>query len=226
VAEVGWEPRPGEGHLDVLLRGTVLGLAGAFGHPEVVVEAQRRFAGYVADPASLRPDLRVVVVGIAGQEGDRATYDTLWELARRSELQEEKLRLLRSLGRFRAPELLRLTLERSLGPEVRSQDSISVIGAVAGNRRGRGLAWDFVREHWAELDRRYGRGGFAITSLVAFTGGFNTAERAAEVEAFFAAHPVPSAERAVQQALERIRLNVAWLERNDAAVAAWLDRRR
>ena len=224
--EVGWEPQANEGHLGALRRSIVLGLAGAFRNPEVVAEAKARFQRYLADPSSLRPDLRAVVIGIAGQEGDRATYDRLWDLAVKAELQEEKLRFLRALGRFDAPDLLQLTLERALSEHIRSQDSVSVIGAVAGNRQGRDLAWDFVRENWAELDRRYGRGGYAITSLVAFTSGFTTSQRACEVAAFFRDHPVPSAQRAVQQALERIALNVAWLERNREPLGAWFDRRR
>ena len=226
VQEVGWEPQTNEGHLGVLRRSIVLGLAGAFGHPEVVAGARQRFQGYQADPASLRPDLRAVVIGLAGQEGDRATYDALWDMAVKAELQEEKLRFLRALGRFRQRGLLRLTLARALSEDVRSQDSVAVIGSVAGNRRGLDLAWDFVRANWAELDRRYGRGGYAITSLVAFTGGFTSHQRAEEVAEFFRTHPAPSAQRAVQQALERIALNVAWLERNRDLLGAWFDRRR
>ena len=57
--------------------------------------------------------------------------------------------------------------------------------------------------------------------LVSITGGFTTPERAQEVEAFFQAHPAPSAARTIQQSLERIRLNVRWLERNRQELARW-----
>ena len=98
---------------------------------------------------------------------------------------------------------------------------MSLIGAVATNRKGRDLTWQFVKDNWAELDRRYGRGGFSITSIVSVGGGFTTLERAAEVEEFFQTHPAPSAERTVQQTLERIRLNARWLELNRAGLADW-----
>jgi len=161
------------------------------------------------------------VIGTVGQEGDAATYDMLWQHYLRAELQEEKLRFLRALTRFKQPELLRETLARTLGPDVRIQDSVTIIGGVAANRIGRPLAWAFVKEKWDEIDRRYGSGGFGIMSLVGLTGGFTSLARAADVEAFFAAHPAPSATRTIQQSLERIRLNAAWIDRNRAPLEAW-----
>ncbi|MSQ10229.1 MAG: M1 family peptidase [Dehalococcoidia bacterium] len=221
LAKVGWDAKPGEGHLDSLLRSTVLGMSTGYGVPEAIAEAKRRFEAYVKDPASLHPDLRGVVVGTVGQEGDEDTYDRLWDHYKRAELAEEKLRFLRSLTRFKQPELLQRTLETALGPDVRLQDSVMVIGGVAGNRIGRPLAWKFVQDNWDEIDRRYGSGGFGIMSLVGMTGGFTTLDRAAEVEGFFAEHPAPSAARTVQQSLERIRLSAAWLDKNRAPLAEW-----
>jgi len=52
-----------------------------------------------------------------------------------------------------------------------------------------------------------------------------TKEQCAEVEEFFKTHPAPSAARAIQQALERIRLNAKWLERNRQDLAAWFSAR-
>jgi puromycin-sensitive aminopeptidase len=44
------------------------------------------------------------------------------------------------------------------------------------------------------------------------------------VEAFFRENPMPGTERSVAQALETVRLNVAWLERDRAAVQEFLCR--
>jgi puromycin-sensitive aminopeptidase len=225
VRQVGWDARPGEGHRDSLLRSTVLGQSGAYVNPEVLAEAQARFARFLDAPASLHPDLRGVVFSLSAQEGDRATYDTLWDLERRVELQEERMRLLGALTRFRQKELLQETLERSLSPEVRSQDTVLVVVSVASNRHGKELAWEFVKANWEEFDRRYGRGGFAIMRLVGIAGAFTTEERAQDVEEFFKEHPTPSAQRTIQQSLERIRLNVRWLERNRQGLAEWLAER-
>ena len=226
VRRVAWDAQPGEGHLDALRRSTVLGQSGAYGNPDVLREAQNRFAHYLERPAALHPDLRGVVFGLAAQQGDRTTYDQLWELYRQATLQEEKNRFLGALSRFQQRDLLQETLDRGLSSDVRSQDTVSVVGAVAGNRHGRDLAWDFVKTNWDEFDRRYGRGGFAIMNLVSITGGFTKIERAQEVEEFFQSHPAPSAARTIQQSLERIRLSVKWLEQNRQGLQDWFAAQR
>ncbi|MCH7483103.1 MAG: M1 family metallopeptidase [Chloroflexi bacterium] len=222
---VGWDAAPGEEHLDALRRSTVLGQFGGYGDPATLAEARKRFEAYLGDPASLHPDLRGVVVGLVAQEGGRETYDTLWRLEKEAQLHEEKMRLLGALTRFRDPALLGDLLRRSLGDEVRSQDAMGIIVQTAGNRHGRDLAWAFVQDNWDEIDRRYGKGGFAIMRLVGITGGFTTLERHDEVQAFFEAHPAPSAARTIQQSLERIRLNAAWLDQNRTVVGDWLSSR-
>ncbi len=217
----GWEARPGEGHLDSLTRSTVLSQAGVYGDPDVIAQARELFEAYQVNPANVRPDLRGVVFSLVAQSGDRAVYDRMWDLERAAELHEEKIRFLISMARFQQEELLRETLDRSLTDDVRLQDTIFVVSAVAANNRGRSLAWEFLKEQWDEFDRRYGGGGFGLMRLVAITNAFSTNQQRNDVEAFFEAHPTPAAERTIRQALERIALNVAWLDRNRDELALY-----
>ena len=220
---IGWEAQPGEGHLDAILRSTVLSQAGSYGDQEILDQARERFQLYVKDQASVRPDIRGVMLSLTGQKGDRAIYDQLWKLEKDSDLQEEKIRLLMALTRFSDQELLGETLERSLTADVRLQDTISVVSGVASNPSGRDLAWQFVKDKWPEFDQRYGSGGFGLMRLVSVCGNFTTQESLNDVETFFAQHPTPAAERTIRQALERIRLNIKWLEQNRDKLTAWLD---
>ncbi|MFQ6028558.1 MAG: M1 family metallopeptidase [Dehalococcoidia bacterium] len=218
---IGWEARSGEGHLDALLRSTVLGQVGSYGDPEFLGQASQRFARYLNDPSSLHPDLRGIVYSLAAQAGDRNTYNQLWDLEQAADLQEEKIRLLLSLARFSQPELLQETLQRSLSDDVRSQDTITLVASVAANLKGRDLAWQFVKDQWAEFDRRYGGGGFGLMRLVSICSNFTTEAKQQDVESFFQEHPVPAAERTIRQSLERVRLNIKWLEKNRQELAAW-----
>ena len=217
---IGWEARDGEGHLDALLRSTVLSQAGGYGDPEFLSQARERFDTYLKDGSTLHPDLRGLVFSLAAQGGDDTTYDALWELEKKADLQEEKIRLLLALARFSQPELLQETLRRAISDDVRSQDTISVITSVASNLRGRHLAWQFVKDNWDEFDRRYGDGGFGLMRLVSICSNFVDADKLAEVETFFQEHPAPAAERTIRQALERVRLNVRWLELNRSVLAS------
>ena len=217
----GWEPRPGEGHLDVLLRSTVLTELGNYGDQATLDEAASRFARYAEDETSVPADLRNVVFSLAAKPGERSTYDTMWELQRRSTLEEEKVRLLRALAHFEQRDLLGDLLRRSLTEEVRLQNTVTVLTAVASNHRGRDLAWEFLKSNWAEYNRRFGDGGFALMNLVSITSRFTTQERLHDVQQFFKAHPTPAAERTIRQSLERIRLNIAWLDQNREPLADW-----
>ena len=167
--------------------------------------------------------MRGLVYSLVAQSGDRKTYDALWTLERDSELQEEKIRLLISLARFSDVDLLKDLLARSLTDDVRSQDTITLVSAVAANIRGRDIAWEFVKDNWTEFDKRYGGGGFGLMRLVAITGSFTSEEKATEREDFFKEHPTPAAERTIRQSLERIRINTAWLGKNKDELSKWFN---
>ena len=219
--KIGWEPKPGEGHLDALLRSTVLSQAGSYHDPGVTAQASERFQKYLQDRETLAPDLRGVVFALAAQSGGKDVYDQIWGLEGETDLAEEKIRLLMSLTRFQRPELLNSTLADSLSAKVRSQDCVTLVAGVAANPKGRDLAWEFVKDNWAEFDRRYGGGGFGLMRLVSICSHFNSQEKADEVDSFFAEHPAPAAERTIRQALERVRLNIKWLEQNRQELTDW-----
>ncbi len=217
----GWTPRPDDGHLDSLLRSTVLGQSGSYNDSETLAQASSLFQRYLSDADAVHPDLRGVVFSLAAQAGDRSTYDQLWGLEERTSLQEEKIRLLLATCRFQDERLLNDTLEASLSSRVRSQDTIFVVAGVAANPKGRQPAWEFLKSNWAEFDRRYGGGGFGLMRLVSIVNSFTTEEQRADVEKFFTDNPAPAAERTIRQAMERMNLNIRWLELNRPALNSW-----
>ena len=221
-ARVGWSAREGEGHLDALLRTTVLGALGGYGDEDTLRQATELFTRYQEDSPDVNPDLRQVVLSLTAKRGDRATYDEMWELYGKSELEEEKVRFLAALSGFELTELLDETLDRSMSDEVRVHDTIRVVAGVSMNRYGKDRAWEFLKSHWTEFDRRYGEGGFGLMQLVSVAGRFTTQEKLDDVDGFFKEHPTPAADRTIRQALERIRLNIAWLDKNRDGLAEWL----
>uniref|UniRef100_A0A8C2YX96 Aminopeptidase n=1 Tax=Cyclopterus lumpus TaxID=8103 RepID=A0A8C2YX96_CYCLU len=225
--ELGWDCKPGEGHLDALLRSLVLGKLGKAGHKPTLEEARRRFRDHVEGKPVLPADLRSPVYLTVLKHGDSATLDTMLKLHKQADMQEEKNRIERVLGAISAPDLIQKVLSFALSEEVRPQDTVSVIGGVAGSsKQGRKAAWKFVKDNWEELYNRY-QGGFLISRLIKLTvDGFAVDKMAAEVKSFFESHPAPSAERTVQQCCENINLNVAWLKRDADDISQYLLQRR
>lgn len=67
------------------------------------------------------------------------------------------------------------------------------------------------------------QGGFLLSRLVkSTTENFASESSAQEIEQFFLTHSSPGTERSVQQALETVRLNAAWLRRDLAATTHYL----
>ena len=220
---IGWDQPENEPHVRTLLRAVALSAAGGFGDEGVLSEAAERFGRFLEDESSLRPDLRAVVYNLTAEQGNEETFETMRRLESEFDLQEEKVRMQMALTRFSDSSLLQRALGMSVDQDqIRVQDAPRILMGVGGNIRGLDLTWQFMKDNWAELERRYAGGGFAIMRLVSITGGFTTAEAAQDVQSFFEEHPTPSATRAIQQSLERINLNRLWLERNREELADWL----
>lgn len=222
MKRIGWEPTDGEGHLTRMLRSLVVGRLGRAGDEAVIKEARERFAKHCDGSQVLPADLRSAIYGIVLKHGGEAEYEAMLKLLHASDHQEEKVRVLRSLGLTSDPALMKRTLDFSLSNDVRSQDTVGVIVGLTGSVEGRKLAWKFVQDQWDELHRRF-PGLFLLSRLVAATTeNFVTEEMAVEVENFFRTHPAPAAERTIQQSLENIRLNCQQLEKNAEGVRSFL----
>ena len=222
VSKTGWEADENETHLKSLLRSIVIGQYGAYGDQGTIDFAVQSFKEHAAATKIVRPDIRGVVFGLAAQESNPDTYDELWNLYKKADLNEEKVRILSALTRVRDPQLINDLLNRTMGDEVRSQDAPGVIIQLANHAHGLEIAWDFLKANWKEFDRRYGKGGFAIMRLVSIGSNFSSSDKEDEVREFFQVNPAPSAARTIEQTLESIRLNTAWIDANQSSVEKWL----
>ncbi|XP_053994553.1 puromycin-sensitive aminopeptidase isoform X1 [Hylaeus volcanicus] len=220
--KLGWIPNKLESHCDNLLRSLVLGRMGALNDTYTIEQAKTRFDLYVTKKQHLNADLRSPVYRTVLSNGDADTYQTMLELYSKADLHEEKDRILRALGAIKDETLLAEVLEFAMSDEVRAQDAVYAIMSVSMTYKGRIMAWDFFKRNWETLRDRYG-GGFLMSRLVkVITENFVTEEQAKDVEEFFKDHPTPGTERTVQQSVESIRLNVAWLARDIESIKEYL----
>jgi puromycin-sensitive aminopeptidase len=133
---------------------------------------------------------------------------------------EQYYRVFNALASFRAPELADRTLAFALSSEVRSQDAPTLLAQLL-NSSAQDKTWTTLSSQWDGIEKRLGSFQ-SLPYVVNALGGFCTAERATEIRAFFAAHPVPAAARGLAQALERIDSCVALDKRQSAPFSAWL----
>jgi puromycin-sensitive aminopeptidase len=222
---VGWERAPGEGERTGTLRSTLIAALGTIGGDfEVRERSARLHADFLADQAPLDPELAGAVVSVVASTGGEAEYDAFLERFRNPRTPQEELRYLYALASFEEAELVARTLELSRS-EVRTQNAPFLIQVLLGNRVGGPQTWAFVKERWEELlarlpDNTIPRMVEGVSAL------WRPSELAADVHAFFAAHPLRSGQRTLQQTLERLDVNQAFSAREAPGLGAVLDRAR
>jgi aminopeptidase N len=204
-------------------RATLLELVGVTGNdPEVQKRSRELATQYLKDSRSLPATLAPTVLDVAALDGDRALYDQyIAKLGALAAQPEEYYRFFNALSWFKDPALSKRTLEYALSPAVRTQDTGTLIGSMMVKPWSQDLTWEFVKTNWQTIVKSLGEFQ-GIPSIVESTGSFCSADRAAEVRAFFEKNPIPSSQRAMQQSIERIENCVALKERQSKPLAAWI----
>jgi len=221
LARLGWTPAPGEDDPTRLRRAALLRLLGGIAEaPAVLAEARARLDPYLEDRGTLDPNLADPVVGLAARVGDEALYDRYRALVAEARTPQERRRFLLGLAAFRTPATIRRTLDSTLSPDIPTQDVAFLLMRLLGNPAGRAEAWKFLTRRWAALRRRIPP--LMISRLVEALPSLREPRAASEVRAFFAAHPVPEAARALKQSLEVFRLNAELRRRTGPELARWL----
>lgn len=220
--KIGWRLKIAEKHTDVLLRSMVLQKMGSFGDVDTILRAGRLFRKSLEDGIKIDPDLRSVVYNLVAENGSIDQFNILVRMYKQEDHQQEKDRIGRSLGCFKAQEILQKTLEFSISEHVRFQNTLGIIASVWRSPEGRYLAWKFVKKQWKLLKDRYA-GGHYFARVFQPAGEFTKKEDALDLEAFVKKNPTPEAKRTIAQALEQIYSNAEWLKRDGKKIASFLD---
>jgi aminopeptidase N len=219
--EVGWEPKPGDTDEQKDLRSRLFSALGYDARdPKAMAEAREIADKTLADPASVDREMAFGALPVAALNGDSSFYDKLIAAMKDTKSPEEYYLYFSTLSHFRDPKLLERTLEYAVSPEVRSQDALQLITGVLRNPAGQQLAWDFIRQHWSEVEKA--GGPFASAEVVGATGVFCDAELRDQVTEFFSAHKVAAAERTYKQSIERISNCIDLKSEQGSQLASWL----
>jgi aminopeptidase N len=221
MKEVGYEPKPGESDEQRTLRSRLFGSLGFDGRDPETLEQARKIADKALDnPSSVDLEMAGSAFGLAALNGDVAFYDRVMAALKNPKSPEEYYMFLYTLPAFGDQKLLQRTLEFAISPDVRSQDSLGLVTNVMRNPAGQQLAWDFVRQHWPEIEKA--GGPFASADVVGATSVFCDAGSRDQVTEFFSAHKVAAAERTYKQSIERINNCVDLKSQQEPQLASWL----
>ena len=220
---LGWPGDRGDTDERHSRRAQLIALLGLTGESAAVQQRARELARqYMADPSALPGTLAGSVLRMAALGGDAALYDAyLAQLKTLSAQPDDYYRFFDALTWFRDPELTRRTLAFAMSPDVRTQDTGTLLAGLIVRPWSRDAAWSFVRTQWPTLTQKLGTFQ-GIPGIIGATGAFCSPAAAVEVRQFFEKNPVPSSERTLRQAVERIDNCAALAARQSPLMAPWL----
>jgi len=216
---MGWDKKIGEDSSHTFLRNLALSSAAFYGDKEII-----KYAHALWKKGNIPADLRSVVYGIVARGGGNTEWKKFETMYKNAKLDEERDRVGRALGGFKDKTLLAKTLTYAMSKNVRMQDAPFMIGTVWQNPNGRDLAWKFVQHNWDTISKRYGEGGHFLGRILAPLGGHIKTKDAKDIEKFFKNHDAPGATRTLEQSLEKIHSNVAWLKADKSKIKKWLEK--
>lgn len=216
--KVGWDKKAGESHSQTLLRPIVLFALGKYGDRKTITRAKSLF---VKPLNRLDPDLRGVIYNLIAENGGIREYARLRKMYKDTPMQEEKDRILRALCSFTDKKLLSKTLDFAFSEDVRVQDKFKAVSFVWANPYGRNLAWEFVKKHWEEIEKKFS-GGHLYSRFIQPSAFFVNEKDALDIEKFFKKNPHEGLDRTIAQVTEQIRTNSAWLTRDRKNIGAFL----
>ena len=203
------------------MRASLFGLLGYYGKdPKVLADAHEITEKYLSDPASVDATMGQTALSIAARNGDAALFDQLQKVAETStnpEFQEGALRL---LAQFEDPALVERSLNYAASDKVRSQDALIQFAIALQVDATRPAAWAYVKGHWDTIQK-------LLTpelgnALVGSSGAFCSAADRDDVQAFYAAHRVPDAERALKHAVESINGCIEMRQLQEPNLEKWM----
>jgi aminopeptidase N len=215
--QLGWENREGDSATTRQLRASLIGILSALGDEEVLAEARRRFDAFAADPASLPPELRRTVLGIAARNADAATWDKLHALAKAEKSSMVRDQYYGLLARAKDKALAQRALEMALTDEPGATNSAGMIAAVGYEHPA--MAFDFAVAHRAQVDTLVDS-----TSRASFypglAGSATDLAMVAKVKAYADQYIAPTSRRDAETVMTgietRVRLRAARLPQLDA----------
>jgi puromycin-sensitive aminopeptidase len=174
------------------------------------------------DPGSADPLFAGAALAIAAIDGDDALFNSIVAKLKGTTDQILRGRYMRALQHFEKPELVEKAMELGVSGAIRNQDAPMYLDGFLRNPATRPQAWAFVRKRWNEISKDFNASLFGGSALVAGAGQFCDADAASDVNAFFKVHPVPAAERALRQSLERINSCADLKKMQSPNLQSWL----
>ncbi|XP_008053236.1 endoplasmic reticulum aminopeptidase 2 [Carlito syrichta] len=210
---------------DRMLRSALLKLACDLNHDPCIRKAAELFSQWIESNGKLNipTDVLKIVYSVGAQT--IAGWNYLLEQYELSMSGAEKYKILYGLSTSKHQEKLVKLIELGMeGKVIKTQDLAALLQAIARNPKGQQLVWNFVRENWTHLLKKFGLGSIAMRTIISgTTSHFSSKDELQEVKLFFEYLKSQGLHLDIFQiVLETIAKNIKWLEKNLSSLRTWL----
>ena len=218
---LGWEPKEGQPPTAGNLRADLINTLGDLNDPEIITGCRERFEKYLANPASLVPDLRPPVLAVVGRYADEKIWTKLHELGLKTTSIEEKQNYYNALAEAIDPKLVKKTLPIALTDELPTSRAIFLVAGVARDSDHPDIAWEFAKANMKALLAKTDAVGVNRFAPSLFTF-FPDDLRADELKSY-AKDNLPSASAPeVAKAVDEIQFRAEFKKRLATQLRAWV----
>ena len=225
--ELGWTPKPGESDDDKLLRPRLVGVVATLGGDQELAKEARALADkWLADHASVNPNLRTTVLTTAAYWGDKALFDRLVAELKKTSDRQERGSIIAALGAFRDPTAIKTGMEAVLDHQIPFIEGARLLFGGMEYPATRNMAFDFMKAHFDQISKmRATGGGSDMGAQFPRVGAlFCDAQSRDGLKSFFEPKTAEftGAPRVLAQVIERVDACIADKAKQEGSVATFL----
>lgn len=222
-AVLGWDDQPGDDPNTKQLRHTMLALMIGGEDKATVAEAVARYKK-AAKPAKLPAEIRNTILGASVRFGDPSVVPDLLAAYPKAS-PDVQLDVTSALTSTRKSAEAKLIISKMLGPEglARPQDIMRWLALFLRNHHVRDVAWQWMEDNWAWLEDTLGKSK-SFDYLPTYCASIiSTPPWQKKYQQFFEPKMnIKMLQRNIQVGLSDIAARVAWRQRDEAKIKAWL----
>lgn len=220
---LGWNYKADEDSNQTHLRTTILGLMISSEHGEVIQNALQLYRES-SDPIDLPAESRSSIIGVAVRFGDKQEFHATIDAYKSSQNADYKADLCSALTSAKDPEYIQELHRLMLDTEVvRSQDLTRWYIYLLKNRYARAATWQWLKDNWQWIMKTFS-GSKTYDDFARYSANvLGSKQMLDEYTSFFGPmRSDPALQRAISVGIEELKARVAWRERDEQAVTAWL----
>ena len=220
--KLGWDDKPGESAQTLKLRGSLIAFAAGAKVKTIIDEGLRRFREF-EKPSDLSASTRQVVYYCGVRFGNEEDFSKLVELYKANQNAEEKDEIAGGLTSAREENKIELLIDLLKSEFIRRQDLMHWFVWLLRNHYSRPKAWQWLVTEWEWITEQFSKDK-SYAFFARYCGNiFSTPQEQKQFNEFFAdKKSIVAMTRDINLAQQEIAARIAWRERNEATVKAWL----